>query len=59
LYIFNVVLAAVYIVNDVVEILKLQRGKKRLKREAVERLIVNNKNFHSIEFAVRISACEG
>ena len=54
MYVFNVVLAAIYIVNNGIDVFELQRGEKRLKRKAVERLIVYDQNFHPVKLAVRV-----
>ena len=54
LHVFNVVLAAVHIVNNGVDVFKLQRGEKRLKGKAVKRLIVDDQNLHLVELAERV-----
>ena len=54
LHIFNVVLAAVHIVNNGVDVFELQRCEKRLKGKAVKRLIVDDQNLHPVELAERV-----
>ena len=50
---FKILLATVSVIYDLIEILKLERVEKRLKRQAVERLVIHYQNLHSVEPVTR------